>query len=46
MVACYEETLYEDAVMTFKDTKIKITSAEKRHLGAVIGPKSSKEDYI
>ena len=37
---------YEIANTTFKITKINVTSNGKRHLGAVIGSRSYKEDYM
>ena len=38
--------LYDIANTTFKSTKINVTSNGKRHLGAVIGSRSYKEDYM
>ena len=37
---------YDIANTTFKSTKINVTSNGKRHLGAVIGSRSYKEDYM
>ena len=37
---------YDIANTTFKSTKINVTSNGMRHLGAVIGSRSYKEDYM
>ena len=41
-----KENNYEHAKAAFKSTKIKITSTGQRHLGAVIGSTTYKEDYM
>ena len=41
-----KETYYERANDLFDGTSINVTSAGKRHLGAVIGSRDYKEEYV